>query len=371
MHNYYLCQVIKSSFDCRLLSFYSLKNINKYHDIGINYSGISPLISLNINLSTLKNAVRSFSDYNISKQFSDNVNNESGLIEFMDIHSEGYYFLKNNPKKRKNVVIRAHTPFGLLKQYYTKDELNGVDTWFSFEREKKCFQWAKTITTPSIDLKERICSLYNIISSKVTVIPNILDTNHFSPKKNDKNQIFTILHVGRFERAKGVETLIKAFIQLAKKYTNIKLINIGESRGNSLKKCMTLLKNNNLAEKVIFTGFVEYDDLPNYYAKADIVVVPSEIYESFSYTVAQGMACGKPVIGSNIGGISETMDNGHAGLLFKPRNVKQLAHKIETLYLNSDLRYELATKARRYIVDYCSIESLKPKYMEFYKSILN
>lgn len=218
MHNFYLSQVIKSSFDCRLLSFHSLKNINKYHDIGINYSGITPLVSLNINLSTIKNSVRSFSDYNISKQFSDKVNNESGIIEFMDIHSEGYYFLKNNPKKRKNVVIRAHTPFGLLKQYYTKDELNGVDTWFAYEREKKCFQWAKKITTPSIELKERICSLYKIQPEKITVIPNILDTIHFSPQKVVKNQVFTILHVGRFERAKGVETLIKSFIQLSCSY---------------------------------------------------------------------------------------------------------------------------------------------------------
>ena len=289
----------------------------------------------------------------------------------MDIHSEGYLFLKGNPEKRKNVVIRSHTPFGLLKQYFNKTELKGVDTWFAFEREKKCFNWAGSITTPSKDLKKRICDMYSIDYDKVQVIPNLLDTNHFSPKDMEDNQDFTILHVGRFERGKGVETLIKSFISLSKKFNNLKLINVGTPRGPSFNKCMDLLKKNNLDQKVIFTGFVDYLDLPEFYAKSDIVVVPSEIYESFSYTVAQGMACGKAVIASEIGGIPETTNYGNAGLLFEPGNVDQLTGKIEMLYANTDIREEFGRKARNYIVDYCSIESLKAKYIEFYQSILN
>jgi len=134
---------------------------------------------------------------------------------------------------------------------------------------------------------------------------------------------------------------------------------------------MDLLKKNKLDQKVIFTGFVDYPDLPEFYAKSDIVVVPSEIYESFSYTVAQGMACGKPVIASEIGGIPETTNYGNAGLLFEPGNVDQLNGKIEMLYANTGIREEVGRKARKYIVDYCSIESLKAKYIEFYQLILN
>ena len=156
-----------------------------------------------------------------------------------------------------------------------------------------------------------------------------------------------------------------------KKFNNIKLINVGSSRGPFFNKCMDLLKKNKLDQKVIFTGFVDYPDLPEFYAKSDIVVVPSEIYESFSYTVAQGMACGKPVIASEIGGIPETTNYGNAGLLFEPGNVDQLTGKIELLYASTDIREDFGRKARKYIVDYCSIDSLKPKYIEFYQSILN
>ena len=369
MHNYYLCQALNTCLDFRLLSIDSPTNISSYKNTNTKYYGISVQSFINYNLPILKNALRSFSDYKISKLYSEKLNKESGLIEFMDIHSEGYRFLMENPEKRKNVVIRSHTPFGLLKQFFNKSELKGSEAWFAFEREKKCFNWAGSITTPSNDLKKRICAIYEISSKKVTVIPNILDTNHFSPQKVDKNQIFTILLVGRFERAKGVETLIKAFIKLSKKYSNIQLYNIGSPRGNSLKKCMALLKKNNLTDKVFFTGFVEYDELPSYYAKADIVVVPSEIYESFSYTVAQGMSCGKPVIASKIGGIPETLNHGEAGILFESGNVDNLYEELISLINDKLKRKILGEKARLFAVNNFSMTVLKPIYLEFYKSL--
>ena len=97
-------------------------------------------------------------------------------------------------------------------------------------------------------------------------------------------------------------------------------------------------------------------------------MVPSEIYESFSYTVAQGMACGIPVIASKIGGISETVDHGKAGVLFNPSDHNQLSEKIEELIQNKTMREDLGIKARKFAVDNYSFEALKPKYIEYYQS---
>ena len=375
MHNHYLLNALEKKFSCNYITAESKINsvFIKSNNIRFSRIQITKYFSLSkfIKFSFLKNAARSFIDKKISELFAEKLKKETGIIEFMDIHSEGYHFLKNNPEKRKNVIIRSHTPFGLLKKYLNKTELKGVDTWFAFEREKKCFDWAGLISTPSEDLKLRICELYSINQDKVQVIPNLLDTNHFRPKDITHREDFTILHVGRFERAKGVETLIKSFISLSNKFNNIKLINVGTPRGSSINNCMDLIRENKLDQKVIFTGFIDYLDLPEFYAKSDIVVVPSEIYESFSYTVAQGMACGKPVIASDIGGIPETTNYGNAGLLFEPGNVDQLTDKIEILYSNTKIRDEIGDKARKYIVDYCSIKNIKAKHIEFYQSILN
>ena len=154
----------------------------------------------------------------------------------MDIHSESYYFLKRNPEKRNLSIIRAHTPFTLLKKYFNKSELSGVNTWFAESTERKCFNWVGHVTTPSEDLKRKLIEMFNIDSEKIKVIPNILDEEHFKPMEKEPSNYFNILHVGRFERAKGIETLLEAFIALAKKYSDLFLTCIGEHRGPSFNK---------------------------------------------------------------------------------------------------------------------------------------
>ena len=134
--------------------------------------------------------------------------------------------------------------------------------------------------------------------------------------------------------------------------------------------CQNILKTKDLSDRVNFKKFVTYENLSDEYSKADVVVVPSEIYESFSYTVAQGMACGKPVIGSNIGGIPETLNNGKAGILFKPGNIGDLTEKIEFLFLNDNKRKDYANKAREHVVNNYSIEVLGPKYEGYYQSLM-
>ena len=373
MHNYFLLKALKNEFDCTLLSKNFFQN-DGYSSSDFRIKGIEfPMImnlATKINFPFLKNGVRLFTDSIISKLFEKNLKYTNGICEFMDIHSDGYSYLKNNPEKRKYTTIRSHTPFGLLRRYYNKQELRGVDTWYAFKREKTCFEWTGKITTPSNHLKNQLIDLYKLNPNKIIVLPNIIDTNHFRPLPKKKSKYFTILYVGRFERAKGVETLVKSFINLSKNIKNIRLINIGEYRGNSLEKCICWLKKGNLLSQVKFKGFLNYEDLPIQYAKADIVVSPSEIYESFSYTVAQGMACSKAVIASDIGGIPETLNFGNSGLLFPPGDVDSLSNQIEELYNDSEKIKALGEKARLFCKNNFSIELLKPRFMEYYQSLL-
>ena len=340
--------------------------------MGISYTGISaslPEIYWSIAKNGyIKNGFRSLQDWRISLAMAKVLESESThIIEFMDIHSEGYAYLRQNPRKNRKtkVIIRSHTPWGLLRSYYSNKERQGVDGWWSINRENYCFKACDAVTTPSQDLKNKLINLYNLPEEKVTVIPNIIDTNHFMPLSRMRDdQPFTILHVGRFERAKGVITLIKAFIEFAKINTECILINVGQARGSSYEECHELLKSADMIKKVKFTGFVSYEDLPKYYADADAVVVASEIYESFSYTVAQAMACSKPVIASNIGGIPETLDSGRLGLLFEPGNIDSLFEKLSYVY-NSQVR-DISKDAREYAVNNFSFEKLGAIYNDYY-----
>ena len=372
MYNYYLLQLLQNKMDVSLVSSTNEENHSSYHQKNISYSDISahlPEIYWRIAKSGfIKNGLRSLQDWRISLAMAKTINSQpAGVIEFMDIHSEGYVYLRQNPKKnRKNkVIIRSHTPWGLLRSYYSNKEQKGFDGWWSIKRENYCFHACDGVTTPSQDLKNKLIKLYNLPEEKITVIPNIVDTDHFMPlPRKINNQPFTFLHVGRFERAKGVITLTKAFIEFAKVNKDCILINVGVPRGPVYKYCHELLKSANMIDKVKFTGFVPYDKLPGFYTNADVVIVTSEIYESFSYTVAQAMACSKPVIASNIGGIPETLDSGRLGLLFEPGNIESLFEKLSYVY-NNQAR-DISKGAREYVINNFSFEKLGAIYKDYY-----
>lgn len=375
MHNSYLVDALKDEFDLSLISLEDEVNEAFYRKKNIPFQGINtklPAIAIKLaKTNGLKNGLRAWKDWQISLEMAKVLEKDPpDVVEFMDIHSEAYAFLKRNPagKRKTKVVIRSHTPWGVLRPTYFPEEIKGVDGWWAIGREQYCFDHCDGITTPSQDLKEQLIQTYALPEEKITVIPNLLDTRHFRSLPAPKNEVFTFLHVGRFERAKGVITMTKAFIQLCKESeVPIKLINVGSPRGSALKKCTDLLKEAGLLDRVSFTGFVPYEDLPDYYAKADAVIVPPEIYESFSYTAAQAIACGKIVIASDSGGIPETLNQGLMGKLFKKADVQGLFHAMMDSVRYAIDRpdfYELTNDA-------LGQDMLQKKFMSYYTSIIN
>jgi glycosyltransferase involved in cell wall biosynthesis len=99
------------------------------------------------------------------------------------------------------------------------------------------------------------------------------------------------------------------------------------------------------------------------------VVVAPEIYESYSYTVAQAMACAKAVIATSVGGIQETLNYGKAGLLYEPGVYNKLADHMKNLVTHPEQIDELGEKAYQFINQDSSFETLRPQYLELYKSI--
>ena len=373
MHNYHLINLIKKDFNITIVSIWDKINSEFYEGTNVNYKHVKVpyegLFNFSFKFKILGNYIRALKDWIISRKMYDKFSEfDSDIIEFMDISSESYCFLKEgNFRNKTKLIIRSHTPWTLLRKYYSKMEKINVDTKYVFERESFCFDKCDKITTPSKDLKDNLVNIFNLNEKKIIVLPNIIDTNHFRPLPEiKKKDTFIILHVGRFNRAKGALTLIEAFINLAKEDKNIFLVNVGKIDNKIYSQCDVLLEKSNLKQNVSFENFISYDDLPKFYQKASVVIVPSELYESFSYTVAQAMSCGRIVIASNIGGIPETLNYGKAGFLFEPGNIESLIKKIKNIYSNKiDIKkYELA--ARRYIVKNFSFDALRPKYIDFY-----
>jgi len=202
---------------------------------------------------------------------------------------------------------------------------------------------------------------YGIDKNKTFIVGNPLELKDIHPVYNNEN---FILFFGRLEKIKGVSTLLQAM----KFLPDIKLKIIGI--GNDESTFIEYVKSNNL-ENIEFLGHRWHAELNNILVKAAFVVVPSEWYEVSPYSIIQSFAYGKPVIGSNLAGISDLIENNVNGLLFEPGDSDALKDKIRFLFYNQALIKEFGQKARAKIEKFHSSEFYYNQTISEFHKLLN
>ena len=103
---------------------------------------------------------------------------------------------------------------------------------------------------------------------------------------------------------------------------------------------------NNLQERVKLLGLLNADEMKEKIRKCKFVVVPSIWYENCPYSVMETLAIGKPVIGADIGGIPELIENNKSGLIYQYNDIDELKDKMKTLFKNQDLVNEFGKYAK-------------------------
>jgi glycosyltransferase involved in cell wall biosynthesis len=146
--------------------------------------------------------------------------------------------------------------------------------------------------------------------------------------------VYTVLFVAQLDKThahKGLDILITTLAALKKNGFQLRLIAVG--KGDAIEHYKSLAKKEGFEKETVFTGFVEDEDLPKYYAGADVLVLPSTTSaEGFGMVITEANACGTPAIGSDIGGISQAIQNGKTGILVEPKNINALAEAVATFY---------------------------------------
>ncbi|MCQ1535092.1 glycosyltransferase family 4 protein [Methanosarcina sp. KYL-1] len=198
------------------------------------------------------------------------------------------------------------------------------------------------ITTNSNYTKELILSIDPSAGEKVSIVPigvdiNFLQQGRILQEMHQKDS--KILSVGRLVESKGVDVLILAMKEVVIKFPDVKLFIVGD--GPERNKLETLVENLNLNENVVFVGSVEHSLLPSLYASSDIFVLPSQniggIVEGLGVVLLEAMACGTPVIGSDIGGIKDIIIDGYNGFLVPEKSPGELSTKIIELLSDSEI----------------------------------
>jgi len=260
---------------------------------------------------------------------------------------------------------------------FEKDKQRIFD--FCMQIEKQAVQKAKHIITVDSRLKNYVIQEFGYPEDKITVIYNAVDTDLFSPVTDDvkisfRNELglprdaFIVLVPRRYVKKNGVDYAARAFSRI--KSDDYFFVFAG--RGSLKSEIQEILKDNRNA--LILDAVPNYE-IHKYYKAADVILIPSVtsdgVEEAPSLSMLEGMACGKVVICTNVGGMKEVVRHMENGLLIEQKNPDAIIEALQYVKNNYDVLSDLRRKAREYAVQNHSYIEHARKITEVCKKVLS
>ena len=230
----------------------------------------------------------------------------------------------------------------------------------------------------SVVLNENLKSMLvarGLEDGKIEVIPNGINVNEFNVSKDEIKKVkekyglnrITVMFAGTITPRKGVLQLIKAGEIINSKDVLFLIVGNPNLDKEYSKKVMEYARSKGVNAK--FTGFVPYEDLKALYSACDVFVLPS-FEEGFGLVLTEAMASGKPLIGSNVGGIPMQIRDGWNGFLVEPGDEKQLAEKIRYLIENEKERIRMGKNSRKLAENKFDWSKIAERYLKVYEVIV-
>ena len=233
------------------------------------------------------------------------------------------------------------------------------------------FSVANKIIVLSNEIKHHLVNM-GFSDKKIELIPNAVDVSLFSPKRENLLESKwgisppVVLFVGRLVAEKGVKFLLKAFNEVIKKIPDVKLVIVGKGpEEKELKNLQKKLKTKN----VFFIERVENRFMPNLYVGCNVLVLPS-FREPFGNVVLEAMASGRPVIGSYVGGIKDTIVHQKTGYHVPPGNIKLLTNFLMKILSDEGLNNRLGTNARKRVQENYDSRIIVKKFEKVYADVV-
>lgn len=282
------------------------------------------------------------------------------------------------------VVHMFHT-LGLMKQRVARDS-EEVEGEYRLNGERQVLKLADRIVAATPAELAQLQWLYQADVRKIVVIPPGVDLSYFYPISSDEAKEFIgvppcnrmLLFVGRIEPLKGIDTLIEAIVIMRQhgvfEQSPFCLSVIGgdpdlnpETTTAEMARLQSLRKEYGLEDLVTFLGQRSQDTLPYYYSAAEAVVVPSH-YESFGMVALEAMACGTPVVASQIGGLAFLVQDGITGYTVPVNEPQALAERLMTLIRDPDLRRQMGEQGASFAKGY-GWDKIASRIFDVYKEM--
>lgn len=222
------------------------------------------------------------------------------------------------------------------------------NAWKKVSRLERAFRRSDLVIAVSGFIEASLIKKFPFLKGKTKILYNGVDTKIFKPMERNnilkpRKKVFTVFFAGNIWLEKGFDILLKTAQELRKE--NIKFLIAGtfSPEKNPLHRQFK----KNTPESVEYLGCIKHDNLPKYYANADVTITPSRWEEPFGMVIIESLACGTPVIGSRIGAIPELIDNEENGFLVTPGSVNELKDTILWCKKHPDMLKEMGIRARQ------------------------
>jgi D-inositol-3-phosphate glycosyltransferase len=270
--------------------------------------------------------------------------------------------------QRAPVVQMFHT-LGAMKNRVARRAGADRETERRIEVEREIMRFADRIVAATPRDRQHMADLYDAPFEKITIIPPGVDLRLFHPISTETAKAFvetpsddyTVLFVGRIDPIKGIDIWFRAMALVVEENPALRgklcVCLIGgdideEAEPDAELARLRALQNElGIADLVTFLGRRSQESLPFYYASADVVVMPS-LYESFGMVALEAMACGTPVVASDVGGLSFIVRDGETGFLVPDRDPRAFADCLGKLLCDPALRKRLGKRGNEIAREY-------------------
>ena len=310
-----------------------------------------------------------------------------------EAHGEGYHLIHANFWMSALVArqVKRHMGIPYVVTFHALGKVRrqhqGKADGFPDERfaiEEKVVQTADSIIAECPQDRDDLIQLYGADASKISIVPCGVDLGEFWPIPTAQARATLglpvderiILQLGRMVPRKGVDTVIQAMALLNKQRLPARLVVVGgESSTPDPKKTpeigrlQALTAELGIKDRVMFVGQRGREVLKYFYSAADMFVT-TPWYEPFGITPLEAMACGTPVIGSNVGGIKFTVRDGETGYLVTPKESGELCDRIAFLYRHPEMLNLFGQQAMRHVARQFTWTKVASALAGVYESVL-
>jgi glycosyltransferase involved in cell wall biosynthesis len=298
-------------------------------------------------------------------------------------------YLKLLPALKKAIndfkpdIVHAHyaTSYGLLAAFsgfhpmiitgWGADIFDSPKNYFIKKLLLVSLKRADAITVLSEITKKEIIKYTN---KNVQLIPFGVDLEKFPSRKPNADNIIRIGTIRTLSEKYGIEYLIRAFAQLAKKYKNIQLEIVGDGPLRTFLENLTIELG--VEKRVTFHGYVnqntEYEKYISLLTNFDIFAILSIIdSETFGVAAVEASACEIPIVATSVGGLPEVIESEKTGILVPPKNVEETSKAVERLIIDKELRILMGKNGRKRVEENYNWKNNIIQMLDLYEKLLN